>query len=198
MIQSKLHENVDWNFFLFQYLIILGLLILFWLVFSPLFLDSLTLAQEVPNVSGSFENNQRFTPPPPPTTSPPPGFGSSLNPSHPPPPPPNPSTRTLVPLEQIEAQLHRQAGIPEKRMLSLAEVEAALLSVNGRPPPSPPPPPMYLPAETVFREQESAAFIEQEAALRKQEALMIQRERKRRDKQRKLAEMVRYNQFVFK
>ncbi|CAG8539119.1 11531_t:CDS:10 [Diversispora eburnea] len=142
--------------------------------------DSITLPQEVPNISGTFENNQQYTPPPPLNTSPPPGFGPSRQPN-----PPHPSAS----LEQIEAQLHRQAGISEKRMLSLAEVEAALLGgVNGRPPP-----PMYPSAETVFREQENGVFLEQEAALLKQEALMIQRERKRRDKQRKLAEMSKYN-----
>ncbi|CAG8810934.1 17618_t:CDS:2, partial [Gigaspora rosea] len=73
----------------------------------------------------SFENSHHYTPP---QTSPPPlGFR----------PPLHPSVRSL---EEIEAQLHRQAELhrpppAEKRMLSLAEVEAALLSINGRPPP---------------------------------------------------------------
>jgi hypothetical protein len=130
------------------------------------FLDSLTLAQEstIP---------QRYTPP---QTSPlPPGFGLS---SH-------PSNRMPMSLEEIEAQLHRQAGLPEKKMLSLAEVEAALMGINGRPQQLP----IHPTTEAVYRE-ETIAYLEQEAALREQEALLYHRERKRREKQRKLVEMV--------
>ena len=90
-------------------------------------------------------------------------------------------------LEEIEAQLHRQAGLPEKKMLSLAEVEAAILCINGRPQQLP----IHPVAENTYRDQETIAYLEQqEAALREQEALLYHRERKRREKQRKLAEMV--------
>lgn len=134
----------------------------------------------------SFENSHHYTPP---QTSPPPlGFG----------PPLHPSVRTPMSLEEIEAQLHRQAGVPEKRMLSLAEVEAALLSINGRPPP--PQHLMYSNNETPFRDHENpnfleqeAAYREQEAAYREQEAILFHKEKKRRDRQRKLVEMSRYN-----
>jgi hypothetical protein len=88
-------------------------------------------------------------------------------------------------LEEIEAQLHRQAGLPEKKMLSLAEVEAALMGINGRPQQLP----IHPTTEAVYRE-ETIAYLEQEAALREQEALLYHRERKRREKQRKLVEMV--------
>ncbi|CAB4420250.1 unnamed protein product [Rhizophagus irregularis] len=132
--------------------------------------DSLTLVQDstIP---------QRYTPP---QTSPlPPGFGLS---SH-------PSTRIPIPLEEIEAQLHRQAGLPEKKMLSLAEVEAAIMGINGRPQQLP----IHPTTEAVYREQETIAYLEQEAALREHEVLLYHRERKRREKQRKLAEMSRFN-----
>ncbi|CAJ0823340.1 8162_t:CDS:2 [Entrophospora sp. SA101] len=81
-------------------------------------------------------------------------------------------------------------GIPEKRMLSLAEVEAAILGLNGIPPPLP-----MFPSTTdaALREQEKIVLLEQEAALREQEAIMHQREKKKREKQRKLAEISKYN-----
>ncbi|CAG8663975.1 25078_t:CDS:2, partial [Racocetra persica] len=130
-------------------------------------------------VPGPFENSHHYTPP---QTSPPLlGFV----------PPAHSSACPQMSLEEIEAQLHRQAGLPEKRMLSLAEVEAALLGINGRPPP--PQQLMYPTNEPAFRSQDNAAFLEQEAAYREQEALSFHRERKRRDKQRKLVEMSRYN-----
>lgn len=138
-----------------------------WLTNFFLLLDSLTLVQDstIP---------QRYTPP---QTSPlPPGFGLS---SH-------PSTRIPIPLEEIEAQLHRQAGLPEKKMLSLAEVEAAIMGINGRPQQLP----IHPTTEAVYSEQETIAYLEQEAALREHEVLLYHRERKRREKQRKLAEMV--------
>ncbi|CAJ0823341.1 8163_t:CDS:10 [Entrophospora sp. SA101] len=67
-------------------------------------------------------------------------------------------------------------GIPEKRMLSLAEVEAAILGLNGIPPPLP-----MFPSTTdaALREQEKIVLLEQEAALREQEAIMHQREKKK-------------------
>jgi DNA topoisomerase 2-associated protein PAT1 len=131
-------------------------------------LDSLTLVQD-----GTIP--QRYTPP---QTSPlPPGFGLS---SH-------SSNRMPMSLEEIEAQLHRQAGLPEKKMLSLAEVEAALLGINGRPQQLS----IHPATETTYRD-ETIAYLEQEA-LREQEALFYHRENKRREKHRKLAEMSKYN-----
>ncbi|CAG8631299.1 2559_t:CDS:10 [Ambispora gerdemannii] len=151
----------------------------------------------------SYENPPNY---PPSQISPlPPGFG----------PPPVARVPTL---EEIEKQLQRQAGqsstienhqlqrqagpppqsqlpppmhnspLPEKRMLSLAEVEAALLGMNSRPPPLP----IYGQTEGVYREQETA-FLEQEAAIREQETLYYERERKLREKQRKLTDMAKYN-----
>ncbi|GBB93839.1 hypothetical protein RclHR1_02240011 [Rhizophagus clarus] len=127
--------------------------------------DSLSLVQD-----GTIP--QRYTPP---QTSPlPPGFGLSSN-------------RMPMTLEEIEAQLIKQAGLPEKKMLSLAEVEAAIMGINGRPQQLP----IHATSEAAYRDQETIAYLEQEA-LREQEALMY-RERKRREKQRKLADMSRYN-----
>ncbi|CAG8610096.1 3557_t:CDS:10 [Ambispora leptoticha] len=125
----------------------------------------------------SYENPPTY---PPSQISPlPPGFG----------PPGPPPTARVPTLEEIEKQLQRQAGQSlTKRMLSLAEVEAALLGLNGRPPPLP----IYGQTEGAYREQE-AAFLEQEAAIREQEVMYYERERKRREKQRKLADMAKYN-----
>ncbi|CAI2184272.1 2899_t:CDS:10, partial [Funneliformis geosporum] len=118
------------------------------------------------NISGTFEIPQHYTPP---QTSPPPGFGL---PSH-------PSNRMPMSLDEIEAQLYRQAGLPEKRIYSLAEVEAAILGINGRPQQSQQLP-IHPASDAVFREE--IAYLEQEALMYK-----------RREKQRKLVEMSRYN-----
>ena len=142
-------------------------------------LDSLTFVQDNANIPGTFEMSQHYTSSQ--TSPPPPGFG-------------HPSNRMPMSLEEIEAQLHRQAGLPEKRMLSLAEVEAALLGINGRPQKLP----IHPVTDAVFREQETIAYLEQEAALREQEALMYHREKKRREKHRKLAEMVMFLILFFK
>src|SRR6185369_11195491 len=105
--------------------------------------------------------------------------------------------RTTMSLEEVEEKLQRQAGqavhgdipmqrgqnspLPEKRMLSLAEVEAALLVMNR-----PPMLPMYNNTDATYLEQQEVVYLEQEAMREHYE-----RERRRREKQRKLTEMVR-------
>ncbi|KAG9293188.1 hypothetical protein G9A89_010525 [Geosiphon pyriformis] len=159
-----------------------------------------TRKESLPRHNESNRHASYDAPPsyPPQQVSPlPPGFG------------PPTQRASLISLEEIEEQLQRQAGqsvlaetqlqrqfgpparsspLPEKTMLSLAEVEAALLGMNGRPPPLP----VYSHPEAGYREHE-AAYLEQEAAVREEEARHYERERKSRERNRKLMEMARYN-----